>query len=345
MIRLCVLPGDGVGREVVPAALRVLRAVAPDLEVVLAEAGWETFRRRGTALPPESLAAVRRCGAALFGAVASPSGPVPGYRSPIVALRRALNLYASLRPVRTLPRPGRQGPDVDLLLVRENTEGLYGGRERRRGPRAVALRTITAAASRRVARRALELARGRRRRLTVVHKGNVLPQTDGLFLEVVREEAAAVPEVTVEEMLADTAAYWLVRDPGRFDVLLCPNLYGDLLSDAAAAWLGSLGMAPSLNLGEGIAVAEPVHGTAPEVAGRGIANPVGAILSGALLLRHRWGRAGAAERIEAAVARALADGWGTPDLDPPPRRPTDTAGMTAAILERLEAPEREGGVL
>ncbi len=342
--RLCVIVGDGVGREVVPAAVEVLRAVVPELEAVPMEAGWECFRRRGTALPPETLEAVRACGAALFGAVASPSsGRVPGYRSPIVALRCELELYANVRPTRRWPVPWagsarlRPGVAVDLLIVRENTEGLYVGRERREGDRAVAERVITRQASERVARAAFRLARARRRRITVVHKANVLPLTDGLFREAARAVAAEFPDVAVEELLVDAAAYRLVREPERFDVLVMPNLYGDILSDVAAVWGGGLGLAPSLNWNpeSGLAVAEPVHGAAPDLAGRGIANPIAAVLSGALLLRHAWGLSAEATRVERAVERTLADGLVTPDLAPEGAPARTTRQLTEALLARL----------
>ncbi|MBS1251168.1 MAG: Homoisocitrate dehydrogenase [Anaerolineales bacterium] len=338
MPKLCVMEGDGIGREVIPAAVQVLRAVMPDLEVVPAEAGWACFQKRGTSVPDETLEAIRECGAALFGAVASPARKVEGYRSAIVTMRQALNLHANVRPVRSWPLASSR-PGVDLIIVRENTEGLYAGRERLEGDdTAIAERVITRAASERVARTAFELARSRgRRRVTIVHKANILPLTDGLFRDTVRDVATHYPEVEVDELLVDTAALWLIRDPTRFDVVVTTNLFGDILSDAAAAWGGGLGMAPSLNWGDGVAVAEPVHGAAPDIAGQGIANPIAAILSGALLLRHVWGRPAEADAVERAIGATLEAGLRTPDIAAPGADTTSTEGMTGEIVQRLQA--------
>ncbi|GAP13162.1 homoisocitrate dehydrogenase [Longilinea arvoryzae] len=314
MPRVCVIPGDGIGQEVIPAAVRVLQAAVPGLETIQAEAGWGCFLERGTAVPPETLAAIRECGAALFGAVSSPAKKVAGYRSAILTLRQELDLYANLRPVRSLPRVSPRG-GIDLLVVRENTEGLYVGRERLEdgGETAIAERVITRRASRRLAERALALMHGAgRRRLTIVHKANVLPLTDGLFRDTVREAVVratrAGQAVEVEELLVDVAALKLASEPERFDVIITTNLFGDILSDEASSWCGGLGLAPSINLGEGVALAEPVHGSAPDIAGQGIANPIAAILSAALLARHAWSMEDSARRIEQAVERALEDG-------------------------------------
>jgi homoisocitrate dehydrogenase len=325
-----VIPGDGIGREVVPVAVEVLRAVLPGVVCEPAEAGWECFRSRGEAVPSETLDAIRRCGAALFGATASPGRAVPGYRSAILTLRQELGLYANIRPVvgraGSSPRPG-----VDLVVVRENTEDLYVGREVRTGDVAIAERVISVGASRRIARAALRIAdiRGAKK-LTIVHKANVLPITDGLFRDCVREEVAAwdgpSADILVEECYVDVAALRMVGEPESFDVLVTTNLYGDILSDAAAYWGGGLGVAPSLNLGDGVAIAEPVHGSAPDIAGTGAANPAAAILSVALLLEHVWERPDLARRIERAVEAALAGGPRTPVL----------ASVRATVLSELD---------
>jgi homoisocitrate dehydrogenase len=331
-MKLCVIPGDGVGREVVPCAVDVLRRVLPDLETVPADAGWDCFTRAGSALPEDTVARIEACGAALFGAVSSPSRKVEGYRSPIVAMRQRFDLYANLRPTRGLeigdwrleigpaianlqsPLSNPQSP-IDLLIVRENTQGLYAGREYRRAEEAIAERVITAAASERIGRIAFELANRRpRRQLTIVHKANILPVTDGLFRDSVRAAGADYPAVEVKEVLVDTAAMLLASKPQQFDVVVTTNLFGDILSDVASVWGGGMGVAPALNLGATVAIAEPVHGSAPDIAGRGIANPAGAILSAALLLRHHWKRPDLAERVESAVYAALAGGHRTPDL-------------------------------
>ncbi len=330
-LKLCVIEGDGIGKEVVPAAVRVLERAVPGLQISQAEAGWETFQRRGVSVPVETLAAVRASGAALFGAVSSPSRKVEGYRSAILTLRQELDLYANLRPVRSLPVVSPRA-GIDLLIVRENTEGMYAGRERLEGDTAIAERVITRRASERIGRKAVELALAAgRRRLTIVHKANVLPLTDGLFRDTVLEAAraleAAAHGLKVDELLVDTAANQLVSQPEKFEVIVTTNLFGDILSDEAAHWCGGMGLAPSLNWGSGAAIAEPVHGAAPDIAGKGIANPIAAILSGALLARYVWDLPAAADRIESAVRAAL-------EHDLPPSGAT-TAQVTQAILNRV----------
>jgi homoisocitrate dehydrogenase len=309
MPKLCVIHGDGIGKEVVPVAVSILQKAIPSLETVSAEAGWECFLRKGVSVPAETLQAVRDCGSALFGAVSSPSQKVDGYRSAIVTLRQELDLYANLRPVCSLPRVSPVD-GVDLLIVRENTEGLYIGRERIEAETAIAERVITRRAALRIARRALELAvQNRMPRVTIVHKANILPLTDGMFRDAIRETAMqmdiAAQGVAVDEMLVDTAAYQLISNPQRFSVIVTTNLFGDILSDEAAHWCGGMGMAASLNWGDSVAVAEPVHGSAPDIAGSGTANPIAAILSGALLARYAWGLTEAAQKIERAVQAAL----------------------------------------
>ncbi|GAB4264252.1 MAG: homoisocitrate dehydrogenase [Candidatus Promineifilaceae bacterium] len=324
MPKLCVIPGDGIGREVIPAAVEVLQAVVPELVLVEADAGWETFLQKGVSVPEETLTAVRQCGAGLFGAVSSPSRKVVGYRSAILTMRQALGLYANIRPVRSWPGVSPR-PGVDMLIVRENTEGLYSGRERLEGDTAVAERIITRQASRRIATKAMALCiAANRQKVTIVHKANVLPVSDGVFRDTVREVAAGY-SVTIDELLVDVAALKMVSEPERFDVVVTTNLFGNILSDAAAHWCGGLGMAPSLNWGDGVAVAEPVHGSAPDIAGQGVANPIAAVLSGALLARYVWGLADEANRIETAVSRTLAGG----------SLPTTTTGITKAILQQL----------
>jgi len=331
--RVCVIPGDGVGQEVIPAAVEVLRATGLALEFVQAEAGWDCFQRRGTALPPETLEAVANANGTLFGAVASPVHRVKGYASPILTLRQTLDLYANLRPVASLPGPFSR-PNIDLVIVRENTEGLYAGREHRRGDKAIAERVITRRASERIARAAFELARQRARPqplVTIVHKANVLKETDGLFRETCLQVAAEFPQVTVQEMLIDTMAMRLIQAPERFDVIVTTNLFGDILSDEAAALIGGLGVAPSANVGARAIIAEPVHGSAPDIADQGIANPIGAILSTAMLVEH-WGEIEAATRIRQGVNRTLAAGVWPRDLG----GSATTAEVTRAVIGNLQ---------
>ncbi len=309
MCRVCVVPGDGIGQEVVPAALEVLEVLDVPITYCFAEAGWECFQRWGTPLPQETLELARSCDAVLFGAVTTPPN-VDGYFSPIVALRRQLDLYANVRPFRNLPW---KEPPFDLVIVRENTEDLYVGLEECNGQEAKAVRVVTRRASERIVRFALRLARARQRRLTVVHKANVLRKSDGLFREAALEESRSAPDVAVDELLVDTAAMMLVMDPGRFDVLVTTNLYGDILSDVVAGVAGGLGIAASANIGDGRALFEPVHGSAPDIAGKGVANPSAAILAAAMMLDH-LGYADEAARLQGALWDSLKAGKTTPDL-------------------------------
>jgi len=336
-MKLCVIEGDGIGHEVVPAAVSVLQAVLPQVEIVRAEAGYDYHQRTGRPIDPETFDLVRACGALLYGAANSPSFPVQGYSSPIVRLRRELKTYAALRPTVTMP-VATSRPGVDLLVVREATEDVYSGEEHQHfdsdSETMIAQKIVTRAASERIAHMAFSLARrGQRRRVTIVHKGNVLPMTDGLFRRAALEIAAYYPEIEVDELLVDTAAYWMVKDPSRFDIILTMNQYGDILSDMAAAWGGGLGLSPALNLGDEVGIAEPVHGSAPDIAGQNIANPTATILSLAMLIRYHWGLNEAAERIEAAVYRALGDGLYTADIRP--QDALSTTQFTEAILARL----------
>jgi homoisocitrate dehydrogenase len=328
---VCVIEGDGIGHEVVPAAARVLQIVAPDIEQHYAEAGWDTFQRVGTSLPDETLQLALECKAVLFGAAASPSYPVDGYTIPVVRLRRTLQTYASLRPAGYLPVPASRA-DVDLLVLREMTEDVYVGHEytRDEGRTGISEKIITRQGSERVAKRAYALAlETGRDHVTIVHKASVMPQSDGLFRKVAFEIAEHYPEIRTDELLVDTAAYWMVKNPARFSLLLTPNLYGDILSDMAAAYSGGLGLAPSLSLGDGVALAEPVHGCAPDIAGKGIANPTATILAAALLLRHHFRRPDAADQIENAVRAVYTAGGYTTDINP------DGALSTVEFTDRL----------
>ena len=317
---ICLIPGDGIGREVIPAARDAIIATGLRCRFVEAEAGWTCFEQTGTALPDETVAAVRAADATLLGAVGSPSRRVAGYRSPVVGLRQALDLYACIRPVRTPPLPDGR-PGVDMVVIRENSEGLYAGGEEltwpEGNPTAIARRIITARGSRRIAAFALDYARRHdRRRVTIVHKANVLRETCGLFRETalaVFAQAEDAASITVDELLVDTAAYHMVRSPERFDVLVTTNLFGDILSDAASAWGGGLGLAVSANIGADHAIFEPVHGSAPDIAGQGIANPLAAIGAAAMLLDY-LGETTRGDRLRAAVDAALRQGIHTPDL-------------------------------
>jgi len=329
-MRICIIPGDGVGQEVISAAVSVLESLQLGLEFVHADAGFEHFQKTGDAIPEATLNAVASSDATLFGATSSPMTRLEGYRSPILALRKSLDLYANLRPVQSLPGAfSRQ--DLDLLIVRENTEGLYAGRERAEGSDTmIAERVITRRASERIARIAFQHAQTRKKRVTIVHKANVLKLTDGLFRETCLEVAREFPDVQTNEMLVDAMAMRLIQDPQNFDVIVTTNLFGDILSDEASALIGGLGVAPSGNIGAANAVFEPVHGSAPDIAGQGIANPVGAILSAAMLLDYLK-LEHAARRVRRAVNTVLSRGILTRDLG----GSASTSEMTRAIIEAL----------
>jgi homoisocitrate dehydrogenase len=331
MKRVCVIEGDGVGQEVIPAAVEVLRALNIGILFVPAPAGFEHFKSSGCSIPDATLQAVAECDAALFGATSSPMTRVDGYQSPILVLRRRFHLFANLRPIQSLPASFSRRR-IDLLIVRENTEGLYAGRERMEGETAIAERVITRRASERIARAAFEQAQARRRqmRVTIVHKANVLKISDGLFREACLRVAREFPDVSADEILVDAMAMRLVKDPETFDVIVTTNLFGDILSDEASALIGGLGVAPSGNIGARTAVFEPVHGSAPDIAGKGLANPIGAILSGAMLLDYIH-LPEASARVRQAVRRTIKRGVITPDLG----GLATTRDVTDAIIERL----------
>ena len=312
--RIATIPGDGIGPEVMKAAVSVLEALAEargdlDFEFVELPAGDGTKAETGVALPAETTKEVERSDACLFAAVGDTAKEV------ILPLRQGLDLYVNMRPAKVYPNVPRARDGVDLIIVRENTEGLYtriGGR----GPGwGVSLRIITRRASERIARFAFDLAELEgRRRVTCVHKANVLDTTCGLFVEACRGVAADHPELEYEEMLVDACAMQLIRRPERFDVVVTTNMFGDILSDEAAGLVGGLGMAPSGNIGEKHAIFEPVHGTAPRLAGRGIANPIATILSARMMLEWLEEREAAAALEEAVVEVLRERETLTPDL-------------------------------
>ena len=327
--RICIIEGDGIGHEVIPAGRRLLETTGLDVQSIPAEAGWATFQRLGTALPEATIEAVRSADATLFGAVSSPLEPVAGYRSPIVAMRRALGLYANLRPVISQPIPtSRQG--IDMLIVRENSEGLYAGRERSNNEEAVTERVITRRGSERIARMAFRLAAQRKGLVTIVHKANVLRATCGLFRQTAFQVAEEFPQVKAEEMLVDATAMRLIAEPECFDVIVTTNLFGDILSDEAAALVGGLGLAPSGNVGEHQAIFEPVHGSAPDIAGRGIANPIATFLAVAMLLDH-LDEHDTAGRVRVATEQVLRSDLRTPDLG----GTATTDDVTEAVIQNL----------
>jgi 3-isopropylmalate dehydrogenase len=349
--RIAALAGDGIGPEVTAAGIDVLRAVG-SFDITEHPIGAVAIDRMGVPLPDDTLAACTEADAVLLGAVGT-GGPPPPAGAPrpeqgVLALRSGLGVYANLRPVRAVPTLSDIAPlrpellaGVDLVVVRELTGGLYFGERGRRAKAAFDTCVYSTDEIARVTRLAFDLARSRgvRPRVASVDKANVL-ETSRLWREVVQDIAdREYPDVTVEHVLVDTAAMWLVTQPRRFDVLLTENMFGDILSDAAAAVTGSIGLLPSASLpaaprdGNGVrgGLFEPIHGSAPDIAGRGVANPLGMILSVALLLRYGLGLEAAAKAVDAAVERTLLDGPRTPDLG----GVATTETVTRAVLERL----------
>jgi isocitrate dehydrogenase (NAD+) len=304
---ITLLPGDGIGPEVTAAAVRVLTATGIDFAWETETVGASAIGEHGTALPPKVLEAIRRNKLALKGPTETPVGT--GHRSVNVELRKQLDLYANLRPVKTLPGIKSRYDSVDLVVVRENTEDLYSGLEHVVVPGVVeSLKIITEKASTRIARFAFEYARAHeRKRVTAVHKANIMKLSDGLFLDCCRAVAKGFPEVKYDEMIVDNTCMQLVLDPTRFDMLLLENLYGDIVSDLCAGFIGGLGMAPGANIGETGAIFEAVHGSAPDIAGKNLANPMALVLSSAMMLDH-IGETDAARRVRAAVHAVLAEG-------------------------------------
>src|SRR3954471_6369023 len=333
--RVTLIPGDGIGPELAEATRRVLDATGIAFEWEVVDAGEATIATQGTPLPEAVLDSIRRNKVALKGPITTPVGS--GFRSVNVALRQALNLYANLRPAKSMRGIESRYDDVDLVIVRENTEDLYAGIEHRVGRDAAeSIKIITREASERIARFAFDYAVANgRRKVTAVHKANIMKLSDGLFLESCRTVAAEYEgRVAFEDRIVDNMCMQLVQKPDLYDVLVLPNLYGDIVSDLAAGLVGGLGVAPGANIGLDGAVFEPVHGSAPKYAGLDRANPTAMILSGALMLRH-LGYPDEATRVETTVRAIIAEGKQTTyDLG----GSTGTAAFADAIIDRLGAP-------
>jgi isocitrate dehydrogenase (NAD+) len=354
--RVTLIPGDGVGPEVVDAARRGVEATGVHVDWEVREIGRRALEGTGEVLPAGSLSSIRDTGVALKGPVETPEGA--GIRSANIAMRRELDLYANVRPCKHYPGVPSLYQDVDLVVVRENTEDVYTGVEfevgtadvkeliafiegstgvRIREDSGISVKAISEGGSDRIVRFAFEEARRRgRARVTAAHKANIMKFSDGLFLEVARRVAALHPEIAFDDRIIDALCMQLVQAPERFDVLVLPNLYGDIVSELGAGLIGGTGVAPGSHLGDHAAVFEATHGTAPRLAGRDLANPVGLMLSAAMMLRH-LGEPEAGDRLEAAIAGVLADGVDvTPDLRTPgdERPAVGTARMAEAVAER-----------
>ncbi len=328
-----LIPGDGIGPEITEAALQVIEATGVQIDWQRADCGEISLAKGDTVLPQSLFDAVRRTKVALKGPVGTPIGG--GHRSVNVTIRQTLNLYACVRPVKSLPGIESRYGDVDLVIVRENTEGLYSGLEHMVVPGvAEGLKIVTAVASERIARFAFDLAaREGRKKVTAVHKANIMKLSDGLFLDCVRKVQATRAGIEYEELIVDNCAMQLVRNPQRFDVLVMSNLYGDIMSDLCAGLVGGLGVVPGANIGDELAIFEPVHGTAPDIAGKGWANPTALLLSAGMLLDH-LGEAEAAGRLRAGLERVLREGKvRTRDLG----GDADTDAFAATVTEAVKA--------
>jgi len=337
--RITLIPGDGTGPELVTAARRVLEATGVAFEWDVQEAGADVMGKYGTPLPEQVLASIRANKVALKGPITTPIGT--GFRSVNVGLRLALDLYANVRRARTLKGIPVCHEGVDLVVVRENTECLYAGIEHDVIPNVAAesIRIITRRASERIVHFAFDYARANgRHKVTAVHKANILKATDGLYLRVAQEVAAQYPDIAFDDRIVDNMAMQLVQRPHEYEILVCPNLFGDILSDLCSGLVGGLGVAPGANFGQDIAVFEPIHGSAPKYAGQNKVNPTATILSGVLMLRH-LGEQRAADRAQAAVEAVIAEGRSvTYDLKPARDDPTavGTQEMADEIIAAMQ---------
>jgi isocitrate dehydrogenase (NAD+) len=356
--RVVLIPGDGTGPELTEATRRVLEATGVDFDWQVEYAGTDVMEEHGgNPLPDEVLDAIRETGVALKGPITTPVGG--GFRSVNVGLRKALDLYAQVRPCKSYQGVRSRFEDVDLVIVRENTEDLYAGIEYEQGtPEAeeliawieskggrlrhrdagISIKPISITGTRRIVQFAFDYARANgRKKVTAVHKANIMKFSDGLYLRVAREVAAANPDVQFDDRIVDNMCMQLVQRPDEYDVLVLPNLYGDVLSDLAAGMIGGLGMAPGANFGEGIAIFEPTHGSAPKYTGQNKVNPMAQILSGMLMLRD-LGELSAADRLERAIADVIREGRSlTYDMKPSRDDPTavGTSEVADAIVDKL----------
>jgi len=352
---ITLIPGDGVGPEITEATKRVLEATGVKFNWDLAYAGAEVMAKQGTPLPDSVLASIRKNKVALKGPVTTPIGT--GFRSVNVALRKALDLYACVRPCKTYPGVPSLYKDVDIVIVRENTEDLYAGVEFEKGKTDTAelikfingkmnnvikpdsglsIKMITEFGTRRIVTYAFEYARANgRKKVTATHKANIMKFSDGLFLAIAREVAAKYPDIEFQDALIDNLCMQLVRRPQEYDIIVAPNLYGDIISDLCAGLVGGLGVAPGANIGEGIALFEPTHGSAPKYTGQNKVNPMAMMFSGMLMLRH-LGEKKAADNLEKAIAAVIAEGRSV-TYDMKPTRDDPTAVGTSQVADAVIA--------
>ena len=304
--KVTLIPGDGIGPEVTQATVRILEATGVKFDWETFSVGAEAYEKYKEYIPKEVIESIERTHVGLKGPVTTPVGG--GFSSINVALRQKFELYANFRPIRNLPHIPTRYPDVDLIIVRENTESLYSGLEHEVVPGVVeSLKIITEKASTRIAKFAFDYSKKNgRKKIHAIHKANIMKLSDGLFLKSIRAVAPQFPEIEYKELIVDNACMQIVLDPSQFDVLLLPNLYGDVMSDLAAGLVGGLGIVPSGNIGDDCAMFEAVHGTAPDIAGKGLANPTALLLSSVMMLKH-LGERSAALRIEQAVDKVYTE--------------------------------------
>jgi len=336
MDTVTLIPGDGIGPEITRAAVKVIEAAKVPIEWEYHEAGIKALEQYKDTLPPHVLESIRRNKVALKGPLMTPVGS--GFRSVNVALRKELDLFVNLRPARSFEGVKTPWQNVDLVVLRENTEEFYAGIEHYIDTAKSAAETIgivTRSGSERIIRYAFEYARREgRKKVTVVHKANILKFTGGIFLEVAQSLAPGFPDITMEDKIIDNMCMQLVLNPRQFDVIVSTNLFGDILSDLCSGLIGGLGLAPGANIGSSVSLFEAVHGSAPDIAGKNIANPSALILAGALMIRH-LGHAPAAQKIERAVAAVVKDGRSV-TFDLCPQKPVSTMEMADAIIEKLD---------
>jgi len=336
--KVVLIPGDGIGLEITEAVRQIMEAAGANIEWVKRLAGQTALDAKESLLPDSTIEAIHEHKVALKGPCTTPVGK--GFSSVNVALRKKLDAYAAVRPVRSMPGVETPFKNVDLVIIRENTEGLYSGQENEVTPGVVtSLKVATEKACRRISRWAFDYAVSRdRKKVTVFHKANIMKITDGLFLECSREIKDDYPDIEYEEVIIDAGCMKLVQNPGQFDVLVLENLYGDIVSDLGAGLVGGLGVIPGANIGSEYAVFEAVHGSAPDIAGKGIANPLGLLMSGVMLLNHlaemddRTDFSDAADRIKQAYNAALAAGEKTGDIG----GDLNTKEFTQAVIKRME---------
>jgi isocitrate dehydrogenase (NAD+) len=357
MYTITLIPGDGIGPEISEATKRVIESTGVPIEWDIQEAGLNVYEKEGTPLPQRVIESIKKNKVALKGPITTPVGK--GFRSVNVTLRQNLDLYCCLRPSKTFKGVRTKFQDVDLVIIRENTEDLYAGIEFKkdsegakkiidliheltgksiRGDSGISIKPISVYATERIVRFAFEYARkNKRKKVTAVHKANIMKYSDGLFLETARDVARSYPDIEFEDRIVDNMCMQLVQKPQLYDVIVLPNLYGDIVSDLSAGLIGGLGIAPGANLGEEYAIFEPVHGSAPKYKGLNKVNPLAMILSGVMMLKH-LGEFEAAQRLETAVASVIEEGKNvTYDMKPAPDDPTaaTTSQMADAIIENL----------